>query len=197
MMYREFFQQYTSGLLFTLAGVQATDAQGASVHFSEACIDLIERCKVATGAGGKVMIVGNGGSAAIASHQAFDWWKNGRIRTTAFNDSSLLTGGGNDFGYPEVFSQPIQMFGTKADILIAISSSGQSPNIVNAAKKGREIGCFTVTMSAFKPDNPLRSAGDLNIYLDTMIYGHAELGHETILHTMLDWHIGKREGTIS
>ncbi|MFA5935755.1 MAG: SIS domain-containing protein [Patescibacteria group bacterium] len=196
MQFRDFFQQYTTGILFTLAGAKATNAQNEPLDFFNACGDFATRCKAITEAGAKIMIVGNGGSAAIASHQSFDWWKNGKLRTMAFNDSSLLTGGANDFGYPDVFSQPIQMFGKKEDIVIAISSSGQSANIVNAAKKAREMGCFTMTLSAFKPDNPLRSAGDLNIYLETMEYGHAELGHETILHTILDWHIGRRDGKI-
>jgi D-sedoheptulose 7-phosphate isomerase len=194
MNFREFFQQYTSSILFVLAAAKASDAQGASVDFAATCQDLAARFKAAHDAGGKIFILGNGGSAAIASHQAYDYWKNGKLRVMAFNDSSLLTGSANDFGYQDVFTKALEMFATKQDIVIAISSSGQSANIVNAAKKAKEIGCYAVTFSAFKHDNPLRSSGDANLYLDTAVYGFAELGHETILHSILDFHIEKMKG---
>ncbi|MEK7116060.1 MAG: SIS domain-containing protein [Patescibacteria group bacterium] len=192
MIFKDFFQSYTSGLLFVLAKTQLTGADGESQDVMSSLGDLAERFKAAHDAGGKLILVGNGGSAAICSHQAFDYWKNGNIRAMSLNDPSLLTGSANDFGYPDVFAKPIEMFANPQDVIIAISSSGQSPNILNAARAGKAKGCAIVTMSAFKSDNPLRNLGDVNIYLDTMMYGYAELGHETILHTILDYHISGR-----
>lgn len=189
MTFKDFFQKYTTDILFTLANTHVTSVDGSAVDAMATIQTLSEKFKSVHAAGGKIIFVGNGGSAAMASHQSFDYWKNGKMRAIAFNDSSLLTGGGNDFGYPDVFSQPIGMFAEARDAVIAISSSGQSQNILNAAKKAKEIGCYTITMSAFKSDNPLRSLGDVNIYLNTMVYGHAEIGHETILHTILDYTI--------
>lgn len=192
MHFKDFFQSYTSGLLFVLAKTQVTASDGSALDTMTALGDLEQRFTAAHDAGGKLILVGNGGSAAICSHQAFDYWKNGKIRAMSLNDSSLLTGGGNDFGYPDVFAKPIEMFATAQDVVIAISSSGQSANILNAARAGKAKGCTVVTMSAFKSDNPLRALGDVNIYLDTMTYGHAELGHEAVLHTILDYHISGR-----
>src|SRR3990172_2152039 len=68
----------------------------------------------------KVIFVGNGGSAAIASHQAVDYWKNGGVRAVAFNDASLLTCVGNDFGFEHVFAKPIEMFADPDDLVIVI-----------------------------------------------------------------------------
>ena len=84
--------------------------------------------------GKKVIMIGNGGSAAIASHLSTDLWKNGGIRAMAFNDTSLLTCAANDFGYSEVFAQPTLRFADPGDLLIAISSSGKSPNILNGVE---------------------------------------------------------------
>lgn len=198
MNFNSFYRSYIADLFLCLANAKVTDGNGADIPFDDACEKMIERFTSVHEAGGKTIILGNGGSAAIASHQSFDRWKNGDWRTMSFNDTSLLTGGGNDFGYADVFTKPLAMFATKIDVVIAISSSGKSANIVNAAKKAKEMGCFVITMSAFGPVNPLRSIGDINVYLDTGewkdSYGLAELGHETILHAMLDYHIARRRG---
>jgi len=141
----------------------------------------------------KVIIIGNGGSAAIASHIAVDFWKNGGIRSVAFNDSSLLTCVGNDFGYPYVFSKPVEMFADKGDVLIAISSSGRSENILNGVRAAESKKCRIITMSGFKPDNPLRIMGELNFYVPSMSYGYVELTHNAICHCVVDVIVEKRK----
>jgi len=134
----------------------------------------------------KVIFIGNGGSAAVASHQAIDYWRNGGFPAIAFNDGALLTCISNDFGYEQVFSKPIATFAQLGDVLFAISSSGQSPNILAGAQQGSQMGCHVITLSAFKPDNPLRQSGDLNFYVPTMAYGFAEIAHLCICHCILD-----------
>ena len=136
--------------------------------------------------GRKVIFIGNGGSAAIASHMAIDFWKNGGIRAMAFNDGSLLTCIGNDFGYREVFAKPVQMFAESGDVLVAISSSGQSANILRGVEAGRAAGCKVVTLSGFSRANPLRKLGELNFYLPVSHYGFVEVAHQMILHAVLD-----------
>ncbi len=134
----------------------------------------------------KVMIIGNGGSAAIASHQAVDLWKNGGVRATAFNDASLLTCVGNDFGYEELFAQPISQFADRGDLLIAISSSGKSPNITKGVEAARKRGCTVIGFSGFQPGNPLSRLGDLNFYIKSDSYGIVEVGHLWLLHSVID-----------
>jgi D-sedoheptulose 7-phosphate isomerase len=143
------------------------------------------------------MFVGNGASATIASHQATDFWKNGGIRAIAFNDPALLTCISNDFGYKYVFEKPIEMFAHPGDILVAISSSGRSENILNAVKAAEKKSCRTITLSGFKADNPLSSLGELNFYVPASAYSHVEVVHHSICHYMLDIIIdrkGKKNG---
>lgn len=137
-------------------------------------------------AGGKVIFVGNGGSAAIASHQAVDYWKNGGVRAISFNDPALLTCIGNDFGFEHVFAKPIEMFADPDDVAIVISSSGRSANMLNAAQAARLKTRRVITMSGFTADNPLRGLGDLNFYVPAQAYGLVEITHLSICHGIAD-----------
>ncbi len=134
----------------------------------------------------KVVLIGNGGSAAIASHQAVDLWKNGGIKATTFNDASLLTCISNDFSYEEVFSKPIEKFSDSGDLLIAISSSGKSKNILKGVWTGRKCHCSVITFSGFNVNNDLRRLGDLNFYLPSYSYGIVEVGHLLLIHSIID-----------
>ena len=153
-------------------------------------IAAMERCALA---GRKLMFIGNGGSAAIASHQAVDYWKNGGLKAVAFNDASLLTCIGNDYGYDRVFAEPIRRFGEAQDLLIAISSSGKSPNILRGVEAAREQGCRVLTLSGFDDTNPLRRLGELNFYVPSHAYGIVEVMHLSLLHAMLDEAIARKK----
>jgi D-sedoheptulose 7-phosphate isomerase len=140
----------------------------------------------ATSADNKLMIIGNGGSAGIASHVAIDFSKSAGMRALAFNDSAALTCLANDLGYEAVFAEQIALHGRPGDVLVAISSSGNSPNIVRGVGAARSRGCLIITLSGFAPDNPLRVLGDINFYLSSREYGIVEIGHLAILHCLLD-----------
>ncbi len=132
-------------------------------------------------------IFGNGGSAAIASHMAEDYTKNGGIRMMAFNDAPMLTCFANDMGYENVFKSAIAYYAEPKDLIIAISSSGKSENILNAVRHAAIIGCPVITLSGFKPDNPLRQLGNLNFYVPDESYGNVEITHLSLLHAALDF----------
>lgn len=136
--------------------------------------------------GGKTIIIGNGGSAAIASHMAIDFTKNGGIRTVAFNDASSLTCTANDFGYVAGFQRMLEMYADPDDVIIAISSSGKSPNILNAVQYAKKEGHTAVTFSGFKENNKLRTLGDVNFYVNAESYGFVEVSHLALLHAILD-----------
>ena len=142
---------------------------------------------------GKIMLVGNGASASIASHMATDLWKNGGIRATAFNDSSLLTCISNDCSYEDVFRVPVEMFADKGDVLVCISSSGRSANILGAADAGKKRGCRVITLTGFEPDNPLRETGDINFYVPSPNYGPVEILHTYVLHCLNDLIIAENQ----
>src|SRR5262249_25920139 len=134
--------------------------------------------------------IGNGGSAAIASHMAADYSKNGHIRALALNDSSMLTCLGNDLGYDRVFAQQIELHARHGDLLMAISSSGRSPTIISAVDAAATAGCGVIRFSGFDPDNPLRTKGDINFYIASDRYGFVEIAHLTICHAILDFLCG-------
>jgi len=131
-------------------------------------------------------LAGNGASASIASHMAADLAKNALVHTQVFSDLSLITAMANDVGYDEVYAEPLRNRGNRQDMLVAISSSGNSNNILNAAKVARSLDMSIVTLSGMKPDNPLRSLGHLNMYLPTEGYGHTETCHAAVLHYLMD-----------
>lgn len=131
-------------------------------------------------------LAGNGGSAAIASHAATDFLNVGGLRAVTLHDSSLLTCMANDYGYAEAFRRVIATVAQAGDALIAVSSSGKSANILNAAAAMREGGGFVCTFSGFAADNPLRSQGDLNFWLESGDYGMVEIGHQFLLHNLSD-----------
>jgi len=169
-----------------LGAVEVSDRDGAPLDLAAGLERAIELIVARSRQGRKLMFIGNGASAAIASHQSVDYWKTGGIRAIAFNDAALLTCISNDFGYPWVFEKPVEMFADEGDLVVAISSSGRSENILRGARKAREKGCGVLTMSGFAPDNPLRSLGDLNFYVPSKSYGHVEIVHLSLSHCMLD-----------
>jgi D-sedoheptulose 7-phosphate isomerase len=138
------------------------------------------------GTGDRLFFIGNGGSAAIASHMAADWQKAGRIPAMAFNDAPAVTALANDVGYDDVFAEPLRMHARPGDILVAISSSGRSPNICEAVEVAVDRGMKVITLSGFTPDNPLRAMGDVNFYVPSGRYGVVETAHLAILHSLLD-----------
>ncbi len=135
---------------------------------------------------GNVYFIGNGGSAGIAMHMTVDFLKNGRMKTRGMHDGPTLTCLGNDYGYEYVFSKQLEIVAEKGDMLVAISSSGNSPNILEAVRIAKEKGCKVITLSGFKPDNKLRHLGDCNIYVPSMEYGIVESIHNMILQQIVD-----------
>jgi len=169
---------------------EATDTQGSRLSLADAFGRMITSARRACDAENKLMLIGNGGSAAIASHMAIDYSKTAGLRALCFNDGAALTCLGNDYGYASVFAKQIGMHGRAGDLLIAISSSGRSPNILDAVAVARARGCGVVTFSGFQADNPLRGLGDVNFYVPSGAYGLVEVTHIALIHAILDLTMG-------
>jgi D-sedoheptulose 7-phosphate isomerase len=138
-------------------------------------------------AGKKVIIAGNGGSAAMASHVAVDFVKAASIRAINFNEADLITCFANDYGYENWVVKALEAYADNGDLLILISSSGKSQNILNAAEKGKEMGLSVITVSGFLTDNPLRKLGDLNLWVDSTEYNIVEMTHHIWLVAIIDY----------
>ena len=142
----------------------------------------------------KIIIFGNGGSAAISSHFSVDMTKNANIRCINFNEPDLITCFSNDFGYDNWLSNSIKFYGDKGDILIAISSSGKSKNIINgcAAAKKKKFSKI-ITLTGHSINNPVMKKGDINLWINSKAYNFIENIHQFWLLLLVDLVIGKTE----
>ncbi len=153
--------------------------------------DLI---KVINDKGNKVLIFGNGGSAAISSHFSVDLTKNAGVRCVNCNEPDLITCFANDYGYERWVEKAVDFYGDEGDLLIVISSSGSSKNMLNGVKAARN-GNFNavVTFTGFAEENPLRQLGDINLWVDSKAYNFIENIHQVWLLAIVDLIIGSRE----
>jgi len=163
-----------------------TDVSGELIRMKEMLLEVKER-------GNKVIVSGNGGSAAIAGHIAVDFTKQAGIRTVNFNEPNLITCFANDYGYEKWVSKAIEFYGDKGDIAILISTSGSSLNMLNAAKTAKELNMQVVTFTGFDEENPLKQSGSLNIWVNSRAYNVVENTHQIWLLLVCDLIIGKAE----
>jgi phosphoheptose isomerase len=140
-----------------------------------------------------VFACGNGGSAAVANHLQCDHLKGVRTGTdltprvvSLTSNVELLTAVGNDIGYDEVFSYQMQAQGRPGDVLIAISSSGRSENILQAIRCARRRGIRTIALTGFTGGRA-RMLADVAVHVDCTNYGVVEDLHQTIMHTMAQY----------
>jgi D-sedoheptulose 7-phosphate isomerase len=135
----------------------------------------------------KVILVGNGGSAAMASHVSVDLTKMCKIRAVNFNEADLLTCFSNDYGYENWVQKALSFYADKGDLVICISSSGESKNIINGAKFAKKIGCKVVTLTGFNKKNKVKKIGDVNLWLESQNYNFIEMTHHTWLLSIVDF----------
>ena len=141
----------------------------------------------------KILIFGNGGSAAIASHFSVDLTKNAKIRCTNYNESDLITCFSNDFGYERWVEMAIKYYGNKGDVLIVISSSGKSKNMINACIAARKKKFSKIiTLTGHLVNNPVKKLGDINLWANSKAYNYIENIHQFWLLSLVDLVIGKK-----
>lgn len=137
--------------------------------------------------GGKLIFVGNGGSAAMASHLSVDFTKTAGVRAINFNEADLITCFANDYGYEHWVAKALEAYADAQDVVVLISSSGRSPNILNGAIQARHMGMSTITVSGFDADNPLRGLGDVNLWVNSTAYNVVEMAHHVWLLAISDY----------
>ena len=157
-------------------------------------VEIKEALVSAHSKGNKGLIFGNGGSAAIASHFSVDLTKNASVRCLNFNESDLITCFSNDYGFENWIAKAVEFYGDEGDVLIVISSSGKSKNMINAttAAKAKKFSKI-VTLSGFEENNPLRMSGDINLWVNSKAYNFVENLHQIWLLALVDLVIGDRE----
>lgn len=180
------WQEYTRELLKLLQAISFRGADGREIGAAQGFRRWRNLTLRVRARHGTIFLIGNGASASMASHLAADLAKNARLHTEVFSDLSLITAISNDLGYSQVFSEPLSRRARAGDLLVAISSSGRSPNILAAVRVARQQRMNIVTLSAMNAGNPLRRHGTLNVYVPGATYGLAESCHAAILHHWMD-----------
>jgi D-sedoheptulose 7-phosphate isomerase len=180
------FTEYLQALQEILGRTMVSHYEQSYDDIEKAFVDYIGNLYEITQKGNRIFFVGNGGSAGICTHSANDYAKNGGFRCMSLHDGAVLTCLGNDFGFEHIFAKQLEFHAQQGDALIAISSSGRSEDILNAVRQADEIGMFVCTFSGFAPENPLRTMGTLNWYIDSSEYGFVELAHQILIHCALD-----------
>lgn len=180
------FSDRLSNFKSVLADVRLTDSAALDLSIESGLQDIYLSLSKLKDASGSLYIIGNGGSAGVASHASTDFFNVAKIKTFTLHESSLLTCMTNDFGYENAFARMLDQVISKNDLLIAISSSGNSINIRNAVDIAKKHHANIITLSGFSKNNQLRQMGDINIWLDSDDYGFVEIGHQFILHNIAD-----------
>lgn len=170
-----FFSEYFSRIDACLNKVDMDQLLYASQQFRETC----ER-------GGKIILVGNGGSAAMASHVAVDLVKVAGVRAVNFNEADLITCFANDYGYEHWVEKALEFYADSNDLIVLISSSGESDNIVNGAIQAKQMEIPLITFTGFKADNRLRKSGDINFWVDNQEYNIVEMTHHVWMLALVD-----------
>jgi D-sedoheptulose 7-phosphate isomerase len=154
------------------------------------CSELFKKCKIKKS---KIIFLGNGGSSAIASHISVDLSKNAKIRSINFNEPDLITCLANDYGYKNWMFEALNIYCDKNDIVVLISYSGKSLNIVNAAKWCIKNNIKLITFSGNSSHNPLNKFNKkgLNFWINSKSYNFIESIHLFLLMSITDSVIGK------
>ena len=185
-MGKTFFTDFFNFIGSTLKSVNKSDL-----------IEAANRILKVSNNGKKLIIAGNGGSAAMASHVSVDFTKAAGIKAINFNEADLLTCFANDYGFERVFEKAVEFYGNDGDLLILISSSGNSINVLNAAKIARKLDIGVLTFSGFDKDNKLRQLGDINFWANSKAYNIVEMTHHIWLLSIVDYIIGDIEYSAS
>ena len=175
MQFQKYFKDYNKSIYDLL--------DRFDTNLIDQSVKLIGKCR---SQGGKVYIVGNGGSSSMASHVSVDFAKVAGVPSDTFNNSNLITCFANDYGHDNWIKEAIKAYTNQNDILILISSSGTSKNILNAAKYCKENRIPLITLSGFKNDNPLFQLGNINIHVPSNKYNFIEMAHHIILVSIVD-----------
>lgn len=176
---------YTRDLSALLEATEAT--AGDEAVSLDAVVDrMIGLLRDVKQARQRVFLVGNGGSASVAGHLQMDLVNALGVQALCFHDIPTLTALSNDHGYDTAFDRNLDLWARQGDVLVAISSSGRSPNVVAAADRVRERGGQVVTFTGFDADNPLRARGHLNLYVPSHAYGLVETVHACLAHLWTD-----------
>jgi len=190
----DYLSNYVTSISDALRCISITNNMGDSLKSGPALEMWVNTTKSIRDSCGTFFFIGNGASASMAEHMSHDCFQNADMLTQTCSETSHITAIANDLSYEDVFSYRISKTLSEKDMLIAISSSGNSPNVVKAIKTAKELGVFVVTVTGKSADNTARTLGDLNFHVPLDTYGLVESAHAILLHCWLDLFLDKYMG---
>ena len=188
------FGSYTDEVAGGLRNVIATDRCGTVISNDEAILKWADTAEAHKKRNGTFFFCGNGASCTMAEHLSHDCFQNAGFMTYTVSETSHLTAISNDISYEDVFAYRISKMCNDSDMLITVSSSGNSPNIIKAISMAREKEMYIVTLSGKGSDNDSRKLGDINFYVPLDTYGLVESAHAVLLHCWLDIYLDNYMG---
>lgn len=190
----QYMEEYFEIINCGLGSTAATNGNGQTIDKNEAMELWINKCEEIKKKRGIFFLAGNGASATMAEHLSHDCFQNAGFLTETVSETSHITAISNDLSFEEVFSYRIGKMLGEDDMLITISASGNSPNIVKAIETAKKLGVYVVTLSGKGADNRSRKLGHLNFYVPLDTYGLVECAHAVLLHCWLDMYMDKYLG---
>lgn len=175
MDYKNYFTNYSQEIFKLLNDID--------INLINQTVELI---RTKNNLGNTIYIVGNGGSSSIASHVSVDFSKVARVKSKTFNNANIITCFANDYGHENWIKEAIKAYCNREDLIILISSSGKSNNIINAAKFCKNNDYDLITFSGFDKNNELTKLGKINFFINSSIYNHIEMVHHIILVSIVD-----------
>ena len=154
-------KKYIQNIYDVLNNTKVTDKLSKIIDLDEGTSKIINYIIKAKETNNKVILLGNGGSAAIASHAQNDMCKAVGIKSIVFTEQPLLTALSNDDGYENAYQKLIELRADKNDLLFAVSSSGNSENIIKAINAADKKQCNIITFTGFTPENTIRKMGKM------------------------------------
>jgi phosphoheptose isomerase len=173
--------------LLRSAAVKQSLAEQCSREISDAASLIAEALE----SGGKILLCGNGGSAADCQHIAAefasvlskDFLRPPMAAIALTTDTSFLTANANDFGFEGIFARQIEALGRRRDVLVAISTSGNSPNVIRAVSRARELGLQTIVLTGSR-EGQLAHMADVAIKVPSENTSHIQESHIAIGHAI-------------
>lgn len=182
MKQQNYLELYSSQIISLLTDFKEKELSESTVLISNTLM-----------ANGKIIIAGNGGSAAMSSHVTVDFLKAAGIRCLNFNEPDLITCYANDYGYASWIQKALESYLDPDDTVILISSSGTSENIINAANYCVEKHINLITLTGFDCGNPVSLLGDVNIWVNSNVYNYVEMTHHIWLVALVDYFANKEK----
>ena len=146
---------------------------------------------------GRLIFMGNGASASLSSHAATDFTKQAKIPSIAFNDHNLVTALSNDYGYENWISKAIEYYSKSNDMLIFISVSGESTNLINGIKYAKKNKIKTASLTGSNENNTIKINTDISLWVDSKAYNIVECIHTIWITLIIDMFVGHPEYSVN